>query len=62
MFRCYMRFLDGQTQDAHEFEQTPADSGGQRKKPGVLKSTESQRLEHNLATEQQQLYRKYFKT
>ena len=31
-------------------------------KPGVLKSTESQRLKHNLATEQQQLYRKYFKT
>ena len=46
----------GMTQDEiavwHEFEQTPGDSGGQ--KPGVLQSRESQRVGHNLVTEQQQ--------
>ena len=35
----------------HEFEQTLGDSGGQ--KPGMLKSVESQKVGHELATEQQ---------
>ena len=37
MVRCQMRWLDvrgdgldGQTQNAHEFEQIPGDTGGQR--------------------------------
>ena len=37
----------------HEFEQTLGDSGGQRS-PIVLQSTGSQRVGHDLATEQQQ--------
>ena len=37
----------------HEFEQTLADSEGQRK-PGVLQFMGLQRVGHDLATEQQQ--------
>ena len=36
--------------NGHEFEQTPGDGEG----PGVLQSMGSQRVKHNLATEQQQ--------
>ena len=39
--------------NGREFEQTPGDSEGQGK-PGVLWSMGSQRVRHNLATEQQQ--------
>ena len=39
--------------NGHEFEQTPGDGEGQGK-PGVLQSMGSQRVEHNLVTEQQQ--------
>ena len=35
-----------------EFEQTPRDS--ERQEPGVLQSTGSQRVGHDLATERQQ--------
>ena len=38
--------------NGHEFEQTPEDNGGQRS----LVSMESQRVRHELATEQQQYY------
>ena len=38
----------------HEFEQTLRDSEGQS--PGMLQSMTSQRIEHNLATEQQNTY------
>ena len=38
--------------NAYEFKQTPGDGEGW--KPGVLQSTGSQRVRHNLATEQQQ--------
>ena len=37
----------------HEFEQTPGVSKGQGK-PGVVQSMESQRVGHNLVTNQQQ--------
>ena len=37
--------------NGHEFEQTPGDSEG--RKPGVLLFMGSQRVGHNLATEQQ---------
>ena len=40
--------------NGHEFEQTPGDSEGQGGKPGVLQSMGSQRVSHDLATEQQQ--------
>ena len=36
--------------NGHEFEQAPGDGKGQ--KHGVLQSMESQRVGHNLATEQ----------
>ena len=39
--------------NGHEFEQTPGDSGGHRKKPGVLQSIGLQRVGHDLVTEQQ---------
>ena len=39
--------------DGCEFEQTPGNSGGQEE-PGVPQSTGSQRVRHDLATEQQQ--------
>ena len=43
----------------HESEQTPGDSEGQ-KEPGVLQFTGSQRVRHELVTEQQQtLWRSY---
>ena len=46
-----MRWLDNITDsNGHEFELTPGDSEGQRS----LVSTGSQRVGHNLATEQQQ--------
>ena len=38
--------------NGHEFEQTPGDSGGQGG-PGVLQSTGSRRVKHDLVTEQQ---------
>jgi len=38
--------------NGHEFEQTPRDSEGQGE-PDVLQSTGSQRVGHDLATEQQ---------
>ena len=40
--------------NGHEFEQTPGDSEGQGSL-GVLQSMGSQRIGHDLATEQQQL-------
>ena len=40
--------------NGQEFEQTPGESEGQGGKPGVLQSMGSQRVSHNLATEQQQ--------
>ena len=39
--------------NGHEFEKTPGDSEGQGK-PGMPQSMGSQRVGHNLATEQQQ--------
>ena len=39
--------------NGHEFEQTPGDSEG--RKPGVLLFMGSQRVGHNLATEQQHI-------
>ena len=44
--------------NGHEFEQAPGD-GEVTGKPGVLQCMESQRLRHDLATEQQLFY--YFK-
>ena len=41
--------------NGHEFEQTSGDSEGQGNL-GVLRSMGSQRVRHNLATEQQQQY------
>ena len=38
----------------NEFEQTLGDSEGQGGRPGVLQSMGSQRVGHNLATEQEQ--------
>ena len=38
--------------NGHEFEQTPGDSGGEE--PGRLQSLGSQRVGHDLMTEQQQ--------
>ena len=38
--------------NGHEFEQTPRDSRGEE--PGGLQSTGSQRVRHDLVTEQQQ--------
>ena len=40
--------------NGHEFEQTLRDSEGQGKKPGVLQSMGSQRVGHDLESEQQQ--------
>ena len=40
--------------NGHEFEQTPGDS--EAGKPGMLKFMGLQRVGHNLATEQQQLF------
>ena len=39
--------------NGHESERTPGDSEG-KGKPGMLQPTESQRVGHNLAIEQQQ--------
>ena len=39
----------------HEFEQTQGDSDGWTQKPGVLQFMGSQRVWHNLVTEQQQV-------
>ena len=49
-----MRWVDGITDsmDSMEFEQTPGDSEGH--KPRVLQSMWSQRVGHDLVTEQQQ--------
>ena len=38
--------------NAHEFEQTPGDSGTEE--PGILQYTGSQSVEHKLVTEQQE--------
>ena len=43
----------------HKFEQTPGDCDGQGK-TGLLQSMESQKVRHNLATEQQQIFNKHF--
>ena len=40
--------------NGREFKQTPGDNEGQGGKPGVLQSMRSQRVSHDLATEQQQ--------
>ena len=40
--------------NGYEFEQTPEDSEGQGNLACCMQSTESQRVEHNLATEQRQ--------
>ena len=47
-----MKRLDGITNSWHEFEQAVG-AGDGTGKPGVLQSTGSQRVRHNLATEQQ---------
>ena len=44
--------------NGHEFEQTPGDSEGQGK-PGLLQPMGSQRVGHDLATEEQKLKRIY---
>ena len=53
-----MRWLDSITNSVdgllNEFEQTLGDSEEQGGRPGVLQSMWSQRVGHNLATEQQQ--------
>ena len=42
--------------DGHEFEQAPGrrEASGRTRKPGVLQSMGSQRVGHDLATEQRQ--------
>ena len=47
-----MRWLDSITDSMDMNLHYPGDSGG-RRKPGVLQSMGSQRVEHNLSTEQQ---------
>ena len=50
-----MKWLDSMTDSMDmNFEQTPEDSGGQGRKPGVLQTMGSQRVRHDLVTEQQQ--------
>ena len=50
-----MGWLDSVNQlNVHEFEQTPGNSGGQRRL--MLQSMRSQRIRHDLATEQQALH------
>ena len=52
--RPRMRWLDGHHWlNGHKFEQTPGDSEGQGN-PGMLQSMWSQRVQYDIATEQQQ--------
>ena len=53
-----MGWLDSVNQlNVHEFEQTPGNSGGQRRL--MLQSMRSQRIRHDLANEQKQIRERY---